>query len=145
MQSKLRGTGGLAIGLAASLGLGWLAIQGLDWGLVRGSLEGVSLSLVVVSVLIFLAASCLRAFRWQLLFVNESISTARLFIIQNEGSGLNNVLPIRVASEPSQLAVLTLRDRISAATALATLGMERVIDVVASTLILGIAFFLVPR
>ena len=145
MDSRLRGPAGLAIGIAASLGLGWLAIRGLDWQLVRDSLEGVSLPWVLLSVLIFLVASYLRALRWKILFVNESISTPRLFIIQNEGIGLNNVLPIRVASEPTQLAILTLRDRLNAATALATLGMERVIDVVASTLILGVAFFMVPE
>ena len=92
-----------------------------------------------------MAASYLRALRWQVLFVNEKISTPRLFIIQNEGIGLNNVVPVRVASEAMQLAILTLREGVKASTALATLGMERVIDVIASTLILATAFFLVPE
>ena len=131
--------------MAASGGLGWLAARGLDWGVVRDSFEGVSLSLVLLAVAFFMLASLVRAYRWQILFVNQKISILRLFIIQNEGIGLNNVMPVRVASEPMQLAVLTLRDRINGATALATLGMERVIDVVASTLILGVAFFLVPE
>jgi len=69
----------------------------------------------------------------------------RLFVIQNEGLGLNNVLPVRVASEAVQLAVLTMRDGVNGATALATLGMERVIDVVASTFILALAFLFVPE
>ena len=145
MKGTLLGAGKIAIGLAASGGLGWLAVHGLDWGQVRDSLQETSISLVVVAVAVFMAASFLRAYRWQILFVNEKISTLRLFLIQNEGIGLNNVVPVRVASEPTQLAILTLRDRINGATALATLGMERVIDVIASTLILGVAFFLVPE
>ncbi|MCI0440819.1 MAG: flippase-like domain-containing protein, partial [Chloroflexi bacterium] len=132
-------------GLAASIGLGWLATRGLDWGAVADSIRSISLGYLVLSVLVFLFACYLRALRWQALFVNERISTNRLFIIQNAGIGLNNLVPIRIASEATQLAILYFRDRISGATALATLGMERVVDVVASTLILGIAFFLVPE
>lgn len=145
MKGRLISAGKIAIGLAFSGGLGWLVVRGLDWGQVRDHLEGVSVLLVVSAVLVFMVASYLRAYRWQILFVNESISTPRLFIIQNEGIGLNNVVPFRVASEPTQFAILTLRDRINGATAAATLGMERVIDVIASTGILGVAFFLVPE
>ena len=135
----------ITVGLGASAGLGWLAAHGLDWGRVRESLQGVSFSLLFLGVVIFMAASYVRAYRWQLLFVNQNISTPRLFVIQNEGIGLNNVVPIRIASEATQLAILTIRDKINSATALATLGMERVIDVIASTLILFVAFFLVPE
>ena len=131
--------------MAASGGLGWLAVRGLDWDTVLDSLVGVSIPLVILAVLVFMVASYLRAYRWQILFVNERISTPRLFIIQNEGIGLNNISPVRVASEPAQLAVLTIRDRVNASTALATLGMERVIDLIASTMILAVAFFLVPE
>ena len=137
--------GRLAIGIVASVGLGWLAIRGLDWGEVRANLAGVSPSLLLLAVTVFLFASYVRAVRWRVLFKKVNISTARLFIIQNEGIGLNNLLPVRVASEATQLAVLKFRDRVSGATALATLGMERVIDVVASTLILAAAFFFVPE
>ena len=145
MKGKLLGISRIVVGLAASSGLGWLVAHGLDWGEVGDALGGTSLSLVVVAVAVFMAASFLRAYRWRILFVNEKISTLRLFVIQNEGIGLNNVVPLRVVSEPTQLAILTLRDRVNGATALATLGMERVIDVIASTLILGVAFFLVPE
>ena len=145
MRARLLGLGKIAIGLAASGGLGWLAAHGLDWAEVRDSLEETSLGLVLLAVVVFMVACYLRAYRWQVLFVNEKISTPRLFVIQNEGLGLNNVVPVRVASEATQLAVLTLRDKVNGATALATLGMERVIDVIASTLILALAFFLVPE
>ena len=134
-----------AVGIAVSLGLGWLVIRGLEWGQVRESLAGVSIPILVLAVLVFMFASWLKAVRWRMLFVGEKLTVARLFIIQNEGLGLNNVMPIRVASEPVQLAILTIRDGVPGAKALATLGMERVIDVVASTMILGIAFFLVPE
>jgi len=145
MRHRLFNVSRIAVGVIISVVLLWLVIRGLDWGLVVEQLSGVSIALLLLAVSVFMFASWLRAFRWQILFVNERLSIARLFIIQNEGIGLNNVMPIRVASEITQLAVLTFRDGVRKSTALATLGMERVIDVVVSTMILGLAFFLVPE
>ena len=135
----------IAVGVAASAGLGWLAARGLDWGLVTEAFGSVSLPLVALALVVFMAASYLRAARWKVLFVNDEISTNRLFLIQNVGIGLNNVMPVRIASEVSQLAILSLKDGVRPSVALATLGMERVLDVVASTLILAVAFFMVPE
>ena len=89
----------IAVGIAVSAGLGWLAARGLDWGLVAESFGGVSLPLVLLAVVVFMVASYLRAARWKVLFVNDEVSTNRLFIIQNVGIGLNNVMPVRIASE----------------------------------------------
>ena len=145
MKRRLLLVGKLGIGLAASIGLGWLTARGLDWGLVRDSFVNVSVSMLVLGIVVFVSSTYLRAYRWQLLFVDETISINRLFIIQNVGIGLNNVMPIRVVSEPIQLAILTLRDRIRPSKALATLGMERVLDLVVSTLIMAVSFFVIPE
>lgn len=135
----------LGLGLAVSGLLGWLAIQGLEWGDVLDSLAAVSPVKLTLALAVFMLAGWLRAVRWKLLFTNEDIPIRRLFIVQHEGLGFSNVMPFRVASEVTQLAVLTLRDRINGATALATLGMERVIDAVATTGILAVCFVLVPE
>ena len=145
LKARLTGVAKVAVGVGASAGLGWLAVRGLDWGLVRGSLQDVSPSLLLMSVAVFMFASYIRALRWQVLFLDDRLSTWRLFIVQNEGIGLNNLVPVRVASEATQIAVLSYRDGVRTSIAVATLGMERVIDVVASTLILAAAFFLVPE
>jgi uncharacterized membrane protein YbhN (UPF0104 family) len=145
MKSRLLSLSKIGVGIAASVGPGWLSALGLDWSLVRDSFANVSGSMLTLGVVVFVASTYLRAYRWQLLFVDETISTYRLFIIQNVGTGLNNVMPIRIACEAAQLAILTLRDRIRPSTALATLGMERVIDVIASALIIAVAFFLIPE
>ena len=133
------------MGVAASALLGWLAIRGLDWGLVLESFTGASIAMIVLAMIVFLFANYLRAARWRVLFINGTVSTNRLFVIQNIGIGLNNVVPIRVASEVVQLAILTLRDGIRPSVALATLGMERVLDLVVSAAVLGIAFLLIPE
>ena len=135
----------ILIGVAISAGLGWLAVRGLDWGDVGESFSRVSPSLVVLALAVFVGATYLRAARWRVLFVNGEVSTNRLFVIQNIGIGLNNVVPVRVASEAAQLAILSLRDGVRASVSLATLGMERALDVVASSLIFTAALFLVPE
>lgn len=145
MRGRVLGWGRIIVGLLASVGFLWLATRGLDWESLAGNLAGVSITLLLVSLGVFMFASYVRAVRWRLLFAKENITIARLFIIQNEGVGVNNVLPVRVGSEITQLAVLTTRDGVNKATAVATLGMERVIDVVASTGILGVAFLFVPE
>ena len=145
MRGRLIRWGRAIVGLLTSVALLWLATRGLDWEALAENLAGVSITLLLGSLGVFMFASYVRAVRWRLLFARNNISVARLFVIQNEGIGVNNVLPVRVGSEITQLAVLTTRDGVNKATAVATLGMERVIDVVASTGILGVAFFFVPE
>ena len=64
MKKKFFGIGKIALGLAASIGLGWLTARGLDWSIVFDALEGTSLALLILAVVIFMFASYLRAFRW---------------------------------------------------------------------------------
>lgn len=137
--------GRFGMGLMASGLCLLLAIRGLDWTVVAESITGVSSTLLLLALVGFLFDSYLRAVRWRILFANADISIARLFIIQNEGIGLNNLLPIRVFGEATQVMVLTLRDGIGKAYALTIIGMERVIDLAACATIFSIAFFVVPE
>lgn len=135
----------VALGLALSAGLGWLAARGLDWSAVGASFRDLSLPMAALAVVVFMGASYLRAARWRMLFVEDEVSTNRLFVIQNVGIGLNNVTPIRVASEAAQVAILSLRDGVRPSVALATVGMERVLDLVVTTAIMAAAFFMIPE
>ena len=145
MRRRAFALGRILLGVAVSLALLWFAARGLDWGGVRDSLSAVSPPLVALALAVFIGATYLRAARWRVLFVNGEVSTNRLFVIQNIGIGLNNVVPVRVASEAAQLAILSLRDGVRASVSLATLGMERALDLVASSLIFAIALILVPE
>ena len=145
MRRRLVLAGRIALGIGFSAGFLYLAARGLDWGNVGANLAGLSVPNLLLAITVFMAASYVRALRWKILLPDEQVSTGRLFVIQNEGLGLNNLLPVRVAAEITQIAVLTLRDGVDRSTALATIGMERVVDVASSTLILAVAFFLVPE
>jgi hypothetical protein len=117
----------------------------MDWHEVQNSLHDTSFGLVFMALVLFMLASFVRAMRWKVLFISERISIKRLFVIQNEGIGLNNVMPIRIASEAAQMAVLTMRHNISGAKALAILSMERIVDLLASSLIIFTSLLLIPE
>jgi uncharacterized protein (TIRG00374 family) len=93
---------------------------------------------------LFNAATVLRAYRWQVLFLKERVSLWRLFLVQNTGIGLNNLSPVRVVSEPTQWVMLTVRYGVKGGPSAATLGMERVLDMVASAVLLGVSLLFVP-
>ena len=137
--------GRLALGIGIGVGLGWLSIRGLDWGLVVDHLARVSPLMIALALTVFMASGVVRAARWRMLFVEPRPSVARLFIVQHEGLGLSNIMPLRVASELTQIAVLTIKDRLRASTVLAAIGMERAVDFLSSMLIFGTAFMLVPE
>ncbi|MBF8266967.1 MAG: conserved rane protein of unknown function [Dehalococcoidia bacterium] len=132
-----------ALGGIASLGLGWLASRGLSWGQALDALGGLPLPVVALALLVFFISNLVRAYRWRLLFLKERISVARLFLIENIGQGVNNLLPVRIASEATQFTILTLRDGVSRGTALATLGMIRVMDIWANSLILAVSLLFI--
>ncbi len=101
--------------------------------------------MLALSLTVFMASGVVRAARWRMLFVEPRPSVARLFIVQHEGLGLSNIMPLRVASELTQIAVLTITDGLRASTVLAAIGMERAVDFLSSMLIFGIAFMFVPE
>lgn len=135
------------LGLSITIGiiLGWLLIRGLKWEELTNSISSFPPLLFVSALLAFLAAIVLRAWRWHVLFLHERISFFELFLIQNAGIGLNNVSPVRIVSEPLQLALVSRRKGVTASTALATLVMEHLMDVFATASLLGLGVILLPE
>ncbi len=134
----------LLIGVAISLTLGWLSVRGMDWGLVVDQFQTFPIGWAVASLLIILLANLLRAYRWRALFVGQKLPLMRLFLVQNAGIGLNNMMPVRVVGEGAQFALLTLRYGVKSGTALGTLGMERILDMVVTATLLMAGLTLLP-
>ena len=99
----------LLVGVSISLLLGWLSVRGMDWGLVADEFQNYSIGWAFAALLIFILAILVRAYRWQVLFIGQKVSFMRLFMVQNAGIGLNSLMPIRIVSEGTQFALLTLR------------------------------------
>ena len=132
------------LGLASSLTLGWLALRHTEWSTLKAQLGGSSVEALLLAVALFLLASLVRAWRWALLFPSDRPTVVRLFVVQNEGIGVNNLLPFRLASEAVQISVLKLRDRIGGVDSMTSIVMERLVDLAATTLILGLAVLVLP-
>ena len=122
--------------------MGWWAGRGLDWSEVLKASRELSAAWVLLALAVFILSNLCRAYRWKLLFVSERISIVRLFFIENIGLGVNSLLPVRIASEAVQFTLLTVRHNITGGTALATLGMTRIMDIWASTLLLALGLIL---
>jgi uncharacterized membrane protein YbhN (UPF0104 family) len=135
--------GRIALALVFSLGLGYVAIRGLDWGDVGEAFRGFNVWAAILGLVLFNAATILRAYRWQVLFLGERVSLWRLFMVQNTGIGLNNLSPVRVVSEPMQFVMLTARYGLRGGSSAATLAMERVLDMVSSTALLAVALIFI--
>ncbi|MBI2846424.1 MAG: flippase-like domain-containing protein [Chloroflexi bacterium] len=133
----------IIIGIILGAVLAWLAVRGINWGETRALLSGLSWQFVLLALTALIAGNFIKALRWRLLFVHEKISTARLFIVINAGTGINNILPIRVLNEVLSFALLTLRDKLDAGVVIATIVVDRTMDLLATVafLLMGILLF----
>ncbi len=145
MRLKLRIAAQVAVGIVLTGLLGWLVLHGLDWGEFAAEVASFPASLFILALAVFMVAIVLRAWRWYILIVHEKIGFVRLFLIQNAGIGLNNLSPLRIVGAPLQLALVTRRGGVSAATGLATLAMEHMLDVLATAALLGLSVLLMPE
>ena len=135
----------LLLGIAIGIVLGWMAVRGMEWGLVLDQFQDFPAGWTAVALFVFVLASFVRAYRWQALFVRQRVPMLQLFLVQNAGIGLNNMVPVRVVSEGVQYALLTLRYRVKGGAAMATLGMERILDMVVTAILLTAGLALLPN
>lgn len=134
----------LLVGVAFSVVLGWLTIQGIEWGRVRERVVEFPLPLLVLALVLLAVSGYLRAVRWRVLWSKERVSALRLFWVENAAIGLNNLSPVRALDEPLILGILALRDRLPGGTIVATMVVTRVLDLAFSLAVIGIAVATLP-
>lgn len=134
----------LLVGVAFSVVLGWLAIQGIEWDRVRDRVTAFPLPLLALALALLALSGYLRAVRWRVLWSKQRVSALRLFWVENAAIGLNNLSPVRALDEPLILGILTLRDRLPGGTVVATVVMTRVLDLAFSLVVIGIAVATLP-
>jgi uncharacterized protein (TIRG00374 family) len=119
------------VGIAISLVFGWLAIRGLNAGEVRTAISDASPGWILASVGITLVAVAMRSERWRSLFPRDSRPAfAPTFWASQIGLLANTVLPIR-AGELVRILALHRETGLRRTAILATVGVERVFDLVA--------------
>ena len=143
-RALLGQVGLLAVALGLGLTLGWLAVRGVAWDQVADRVQGASVPMLAAALALNLLGLYLRALRWRIVVTGHGVSTARLFLVQQAGAGLNNLSPVRLFSEPIQFGLLVLRDRLPGGVVALTLGVGRSMDLLAHGLVIGVGLALYP-
>lgn len=130
--------------MAVSLVIGLAVIRDVEWNSFSTAFEDFPIAYGLLSLAVFAAATALRAYRWQVLFIGDKVPLHRLLLVQNAGIGLNSISPIRIVSEATQFLLLTLRYRVRSEQVAATLGIQRVLDFVIGAILLGVGLMVLP-
>ena len=122
----------------------WWVLKDVDNRALIGHIFEFPLTLLPVVFALLLTSAVMRSYRWSLLLPRGNLSVGQLFLVENTGIGFNNVAPIRVVAEPVQLAYLTRRYGCDLGTALASLVLVRVIDLLVTLALIVFGFLLIP-
>jgi uncharacterized protein (TIRG00374 family) len=123
-------------GLLISLGALLLAFRGLDWTEVGSALRDANYLLFLPAAVLMFLSLYLRAVRWGVLFHPLThLRVGALMGTMNVGYSVNNLLPLRVG-ELVRAYLIGETERVSAAHALSTIVVERVLDVLTVVLML---------
>lgn len=132
------------LGIVVSTGFAYLAARSLAWRDVLETFKSFPSGAILLALVPLGAAMLLRALRWYVLLRGEAVQFLQVVLTQNTGIGLNNMSPIRMVSEPVQLALITRRYRVPFPTAFATLVGGNVMDIIATALLMALGILLVP-
>jgi len=115
----------------------------MDWPKVWTAMSEANYGLILLAVLIGLFSMVIRAFRWQSLLGEPKVTTGKLFLIMSIGFMGNGVFPARMGELIRPFLVWrSTPHRFS--TALATIVVERVFDLLGILLILAYVFYTMP-
>ena len=124
------------VGLLISLGALLLAFRGLHWGEVASALRDANYLLLLPAAVIMYVSLHFRAIRWGVLFYPRTdLRVGHLMGAMNVGYSVNNLLPLRVG-ELVRAYLIGETQRVSAAHALSTIVVERVLDVLTVVVIM---------
>ena len=133
---------GIAIGISALCV--WLSMKEVDIGRVAQSLRSANYLGFAGVMAITIFAFWVRAIRWRLLLrVDRPVATDSLFSATMIGFMANNVLPFRLGEFVRPWA-LARREKLSKSMLLATILVERAIDMLTLLGIFGIALLVSP-
>jgi uncharacterized protein (TIRG00374 family) len=127
----------VALGLLVSAVFLALAFRGVHFREVGEALRSANYLWLVPAVAAIVASIGLRAVRWRLLFhPDRHLRLSSLFGSMNVGYLVNDLLPMRLG-EVVRAYLLSQLEPVSAARALSTVAVERVIDMVVTLLFLA--------
>lgn len=132
------------LGLSLSAVCLWYAFRGVDLAAMAAGIGRVGAAWVLASVLAGLLSLVVRAFRWRFL-LDQTRPLELWSLVSATFIGImgNNLLPARLG-ELIRAWVLARRERIPTPTVLASIVVERLLDMIALLAILGLALAASP-
>ncbi len=133
-----------AVGLGSTAFFGWLAVRGTHPDEIWDAMRKANVSWLVPALAVLAVAVLLRAIRWRSLFPPETrpplgpVTSAMLV-----GLAVNSLIPFR-AGEAARILALGRRAGTSRVEILATVALERVLDVFCLLVLLFVALPVLP-
>lgn len=132
------------IGIAVSALLLFLAARNVQLAEILPLLRQANFFYLALAGLCALGAVWLRAWRWRYLIPNsELMRTGNLFSATMIGFMGNNLLPLRIG-DLARAYIAAKKENVSASALLATVVIERLLDVFAIVTMLSVIFFHMP-
>lgn len=133
------------IGLALSSLLVWLSFRGININEVYNGLHQIKVAFVIASLAVMLLMQTLRALRWGLILqpLDPLIDRFTIFSITSVGFLAIIAIPARLG-ELARPYLITKKSRIPMSSALGTILVERVLDILTVLVIAAIVFFSTP-
>ena len=134
----------IIFGLLISFGFLFLAFRQLDFQQMKQAFSLANYWLLIPSLVIIFSSHWLRSLRWQfLLNPVKKIPVGNLFSALLIGYAANTILPAHLG-EILRAYVIGRKREISVSSALATIVVERIIDVLSIVLIMAITLIIYP-
>lgn len=134
----------IIFGLLISIGFLFLAFRQLDFQQMKQAFSIAKYWLLIPSTLILFTSHWLRSYRWQfLLNPIKRVSVGNLFSALLIGYAANTILPAHLG-EFLRAYVIGRKKNISISSSLATIVVERIIDVLSIALIMALTLVIYP-
>lgn len=144
MRALLRGhVGKIALGTTVSLVIVVLVLRSLDVRELGSELAGANLWPVLPAIAFYFAGILARTVRWRLLLPRGAAPASDLYKALIIGFTINDLLPVRVG-EIGRAYLLKRWRGVPYGTTVASLVVERVLDGLALTALLGVGLLFVP-
>ena len=143
-MKKLGNTFKIIIGLLISIGFLFLAFRQLDFQQMKQAFSVANYWLLIPSIIIIFASHWLRSVRWQFLMNPiRKIPVGNLFSALLIGYAANTILPAHLG-EFLRAYVVGKKRNIPVSSALATIVVERIVDILSIVLILAVTLVIYP-
>ncbi len=134
----------IIFGLLISLGFLFLAFRQLNFQQMKQAFSQANYWLLIPSLIILFTSHWLRSLRWQLLLNPiKKIPIGNLFSALLIGYAANTILPAHLGEFVRAYVIGKKRD-ISVSSALATIVVERIIDILSIVLIMAVTLVIYP-